>query len=304
MTDQKSLKSPRLSVIVACSHSHGDLDSVFSALRNQEGGALFEIIVADGSGDNAVDHAKLEAEGAVMLRFPQGTPLPTLWGAGIRQSQGALLAVTDDCSIPDRRWIASLLTAHESLDLVVGGAVDPSPERSLVDWAAYFCEYGQFMLPLLGGNVSELPGNNIAFKRAALSRGTEFIEHGFWKTYWCRTLQQEGVPLRFVPDMVVYDRKSYRLLPFLIRRYYHGRCFAGMRIAQVSLVTRVLYALGTPLLPVLFMQRIAGLIVPKRRYLRQFILSLPILILAVLCWSWGEFCGYFAGPGRSCEYVV
>jgi glycosyltransferase involved in cell wall biosynthesis len=303
MTDQESLKSLRLSVIVACSHSRRDLDPVLSSLRSQEGGATFEIIVADGSGDSAVDHAKLEKEGAVMLRFPQGTPLPALWGAGIRQSHGALIAITDDCSIPDKRWVASILTAHESSDLVVGGAVDPSPQRRLVDWAAYFCEYGQFMLPLPGGDVSELPGNNIAFKRVALGRGTEFVERGFWKTYWCRALQREGVQLRSVPDIVVYDRKSYRLLPFLVRRYHHGRCFAGMRTPRASRTMRVLYGLGTPLLPLLFMQRIAGPIMQKQRYLPQFILSLPISILAVVSWSWGEFCGYLVGPGRSCEWI-
>jgi len=151
--------------------------------------------------------------------------------------------------------------------------------------------------------VSELPGNNVAFKRAALNKGTQFVEQGFWKTYWCRALQQEGVQLRSVPSMVVYDRKSYRLFPFLIRRYHHGRCFAGMRITHVAPFMRPLYLLGTPVLPLLFMRRIAGPIMKKRRYLPQFILSLPISILAVISWSWGEFCGYLAGPGRSCEFI-
>ena len=303
MSDRESLKSPCLSVIVACTHSHRDLESVLSSLRSQEGADGLEIIVADGSGDRAVGHSSNQNEGMLILRFPQGTPLPALWGAGIQQSHGAIIAITDDCSIPDRQWAASILTAHKSSDLVVGGAVDPSPQRSLVDWAAYFCEYGQFMLPLPGGDVSELPGNNIAFKRAALGRGKEFVEQGFWKTYWCRALQQEGVQLRSVPSMVVYDRKSYRLFLFLIRRYHHGRCFAGMRITQVSPVMRVLYMIGTPLLPILFMRRIAGSIMQKRRYLPQFMYSLPVSILAVLCWSWGEFCGYLAGPGRSCEWI-
>jgi hypothetical protein len=177
---------------VACTHSSRDLNPVLSSLLGQKGGDGLEIIVVDGSGDRAVDHAKIQDEGAVMLRFPQGTPLPVLWGSGIKQSHGAIIAITDDCSVPDRQWVSSILTAHKSSDLILGGAVDPMPQRSLVDWAAYFCEYGQFMLPLTGGVVSELPGNNIAFKRAALGRGREYVEQGFWKTYWCRALQQEG----------------------------------------------------------------------------------------------------------------
>lgn len=303
MSGRESFMSPRLSVIVACTHSSRDLELVLSSLRGQEGADGLEIILVDGSGDRAADHLKVQDEGTMTLRFPRGTPLPALWGAGIEQSHGAIIAVTDACSVPGTQWVTSTLTAHESSDLIVGGAVDPMPQRSVVDWAAYFCEYSQFMLPLTGGVVSELPGNNIAFKRAALDKGKQFVEQGFWKTYWCRALQQEGVQLRSVPSMVVYDRKSYRLFPFLIRRYHHGRCFAGMRMTQVPPVMRVLYALGTPLLPVLFMRRIAGPIMQKRRYLSQFILSLPISVLAVVSWSWGEFCGYLAGPGRSCEFI-
>lgn len=303
MSGLESLQRPRLSVVIACTHSMRDLAPVLSALRSQEGVEGVETIVVDGSGDRSVDHTSLQSEGARMLRFPQGTPLPALWGAGIQESHGALIAITDDCSVPDRQWVSAILAAHESPDLVIGGAVDPSPQRSLVDWAAYFCEYGQFMLPLPGGGVSELPGNNIAFKRVALERGTEFVEPGFWKTYWCRALQQEGVQLRSMPSMVVYDRKSYRLFPFLIRRYHHGRCFAGMRRMQLSPVMRVLYAFGTPVLPVLFLGRIAGPVMQKRRYLPQFILALPLSVFAVVSWSWGECCGYLAGPGRSCEFI-
>lgn len=303
MSDGEGLTSPRLSVVIACTHSMRDLAPVLSSLLGQEGAEEVEIIVVDGSGDRAVDHARLWGEGVMTLRFPQGTTLPVLWGAGIQQSHGAMIAILDDCSVPDRQWVSSILAAHESPDLVVGGSVDPSPERSLVDWAAYFCEYGQFMQPLPGGTVSELPGNNIAFKRAALGRGTAFVDPGFWKTYWCRALQHEGVQLRSAPSMRVYDRKSYRLVPFLIRRYHHGRCFAGMRRRQISPVMRVLYAIGTPVLPALFIWRIAGPIMQKRRYLPQFMLSFPILILAVASWSWGECCGYLAGAGRSCGFI-
>lgn len=303
MNNSASHRNPRLSVIVACTHSSRDLEPVLTSFQNQKGKGDLEIIVVDGSGDEATDHSTIQQKETMTIRFPRGTPLPTLWGAGIRQSRCAIIAVTDAFSIPDTQWVTSTLAAHESSDLVVGGAVDPLPQRSVVDWAAYFCEYGQFMLPLKGGVVSELPGNNIAFKRVALNRGTQFVKQGFWKSYWCQALQQEGVQLRSVPSMVVYDRKSYQLFPFLIRRYHHGRCFAGMRITHMAPFMRLLYWSGTPILPFLFMWRISEKIIRKRRYLLQFILSLPISILAVVSWSWGEFWGYLAGPGRSCDFI-
>lgn len=303
MIGREAVARPKLSVIVACTRASRDVEPVLSSLRGQAGIESIEIIVVDGSGDQAAERSKGENARTTTIRFPRGTTLPTLWGAGIAQSRGEIIAIMDAFSIPDPQWIAATLAAHEADDLIVGGAVDPMPERSLVDWAAYFCEYGQFMRPLKEGVASELPGNNIAFKRAALERGKRFVEPEFWKTYWCRALQQEGVRLRAVSSMVIHDRKSYRLLPFLVRRYHHGRCFAGMRNRQSSAFMRLLYFLGTPLLPVIFLRRITKPVIEKRRYLRQFLLSLPVSILAVVSWSWGECCGYLAGPGRSGEFL-
>ncbi len=294
---------PQLSVVVACTCANRDIEPVLSSLYGQTGAESVEIIVVDGSGDRSAGPKERDATQMTVLQFPCGTSLPTLWGAGIAQACGGIIAVMDARSIPDSRWVAETLAAHNSEDLVVGGAVDPLPERGVVDWAAYFCEYGQFMQPLKAGVAAELPGNNIAFKRSALAKGRRFVEPEFWKTYWCRSLQQEGVQLRAVPSMVIYDKKSYRLLPFLVRRFHHGRCFAGMRNKQLASVKRLLYCLGTPLLPLVFLRRIARAVLQKRRYLRQFLFALPVSILAVISWSMGECCGYLAGPGRSCEHL-
>ena len=186
---------------------------------------------------------------------------------------------------------------------VIGGAVEFRSSARLVDWTAYFCEYGQFMRPLTEGKVNELPGNNVSFKRWALEKASEFTQNGFWKTYWCRALQKKGITLVSKPSIIVYYNKSYSLKPFLIRRFRHGRCFAGMRIVEISFLARAFYVLGSPILPFVFLVRLIGTLLPKQRYRREFVLSFPISVLAIIMWSIGEFCGYVAGPGQSCSYV-
>ena len=237
------------------------------------------------------------------IRLAKGANLPELWGEGISQSTGAVIAVTESTCRPDSCWINSILKAHESANPVIGGAVEISKAARLVDWAAYFCEYGQFMYPLKEGPANELPGNNVSFKRWVLEIGQDFVQNGFWKTYWCRELQEEGIPLVLMPSILVYYNKTYRLVPFLIRRFHHGRCFGGMRATAISSLRRFCYAIGSPLLPFLFLARSIHAIIPKKRYLKEFILSFPISILAILMWSFGEFCGYIAGKGQSCSYI-
>jgi hypothetical protein len=159
------------------------------------------------------------------------------------------------------------------------------------------------MQPVPEGPADVLPGNNISFKRWTLTKGQEFVENGFWKTYWCGRLQKEGIELVSTPTMVIYDNKCYRLMPFLIRRFHHGRCFAGMRILRESGLKRALYLLASPLLPFLFLARTTSAIAAKKRHFKRFVLSLHVSILAIVVWSAGEFCGYLTGTGKSCTYV-
>lgn len=295
---------PQLSVVVASDHSIREVDQCLKSLLGQRRNEKIEIIVADSRADNSLQAIITKYPDVEFIRFPEETTLPTLWGAGIAGSHGEIIAVTDSTSVVDNHWISAILEAHESSYPVIGGAVEVAERRKLLDWAAYFVEYGQFMQPLKEGRAQALPGNNISFKRWTLMKGPEFVRNGFWKTYWCRQLRDQGIQLVLTPSIVIYDKKSYQPIPFLIRRFQHGRCFAGMRLAKSGFVKRSAYALGSFLLPFIFFTRIVARITPKKRHLAKFFLSLPIIALAIVSWSLGECCGYLSGAGKSCAHVV
>ena len=149
-----------------------------------------------------------------------------------------------------------------------------------MDWAGYFCDYGAFMFPLAPTVIRHVPGINISMKRWALGMGREFVEGEFWKAYWCQQLKTRGYDLRIEPSMLVFYRRRFSFWPFLRARFDHGRCFAGMRSERFTLWQRVLYLLGSPLLPILFAVRFLKALVPKRRHVRYLILSFPIVLLA------------------------
>ena len=76
-----------------------------------------------------------------------------------------------------------------------------------------------------------------------------------------------------------------------------------MRLAPPAMLRRAGYALAAWLLPFIFLARVIKAVAPKRRYLRQFLLSLPLAVLAIVAWSAGEFWGYLTGAGGSCAHV-
>lgn len=295
---------PQLSVVVASDHSIREVDQCLKSLLGQRRNEQIEIIVADSRADNSLQDIITKYPDVEFIRFPEETTLPILWGAGIAGSHGEIIAVTDSTSVVDNHWISAILEAHESSYPVIGGAVEVNGISRLVDWAAYFCEYGQFMLPLTNGPATEVPGNNLSFKRWALDEGKEFTRDGFWKTYWCRKLQEKGIELELRPSMIVYYKKTFALIPFLARRFHHGRCFSGMRLSRSSFSKSAVFAVGSILLPSIFLMRTILRVIPKRRHFVEFTLSLPITMLAILFWSAGEFCGYLTGTGKSCAHVV
>ena len=295
--------APSLSILLASTAPLQDAPACLPTLVHQCRGRQVEIILAYSSESQPPKAIAAVYPEVTLLLLPPGAPLPQLFGAAIARARGNIIAMTDAGCAIDRHWVSAILKAHEAPNPVIGGAVEPDTFSKLVHWAAYFCDYGQFMLPLSEGIVSEMPGNNLSLKRWALAIGREFVEKEFWKTYWCRRIQAEGLHLYSVPSMVVYYRKSYGLWPYLMHRFQSGRCFAGMRAAQVNQVRRMNYLAGSPLLPIFFCIRILKAVLPKRRHLTPFFLSFPIIVLATVSWALGEFTGYLSGPGGSCRHV-
>jgi len=298
-----SISPVRLSIVVISIYSHQSLISCLDSILACENQDKIEIIVANSSSDNSFPYLDIKYPRVRFLQFPQNMGIPDLSAEAITQTSGEIIALTDSSCLVDGDWITSILKAHQSKSAVVGGRVEIHGLTKAVDWAAYFCEYGEFMRPLRAGVVDALPGNNISFKRSALLIGNEYVKNKFWKTFWCQKLRAEGIELISEPSMLVYYTKNFRLISFLTRRFHHGRCFAGMRAIEFKFIKRIIYLGGSVFLPFIFLYRVTSTIVGKKRRLKELLLSFPLIVLAIIFWSLGETCGFLAGTGKSCEYI-
>ncbi|MGH2406310.1 MAG: hypothetical protein ACRDGN_17890 [bacterium] len=295
--------APALSVIVAAPASPPDVEGCLKPIMRQCRGQRAEVLVT-----YSATHEPRRATGSngarvTFMDLSPTAPLPAHLRKAIARAGGNIIAVTEGTCAIDDGWIRAIVHAQRGPHPVVGGAVEPLGLRTVVDWAAYFTDYGQFMLPLPEGYAREIPGNNFALKRSALAQGGEFPDGGFWKTFWCQRLQAQGIALYATPAMVVYYRKSFRFWPYLVHRFHNGRCFGGMRAGELHGRERVLRLAAAPGLPVLFCARIVRAVLSKRRFRREFVLAFPVIVLATIPWALGEFVGYLWGPGRSCRHV-
>lgn len=289
----------KVSVVIASFYSPAALkDCLESVLANPQN--EIEIIAADCCLRGKRAEMSKQFPAVNFLEFPANAKLPILLAAGIKRASGEIIAITDSSCVVGKDWISAIRRAHRTESPIIGGAVEMfETGASLTDWAAYFCDYAQFMTPAAPGIVEAVPGNNLAVKSEILKRGAEPVENEFWKTLWCRKLQGEGVKLFFEPSISVRCRKTYQLMPFLSRRFHQGRCFAAMRLANEPGGKRALYAFGSVLLPALFLFRAISPVIRRKRFLAKLIFSLPVICLAAVFWACGEAVGYAAGAGNS-----
>jgi hypothetical protein len=295
--------SPTLTVIVASTATLRRMPACVQTLLQCRDSERVEVILAYAADNDQNFPAYMADQDVLFLPMKPEITLPQLLAQAIAAARGEIVAITDATCAIDSRWVSAVLAAHENSHPIVGGAVEPGELASLVDWAGYFCDYGAFMYPLCSDVVPHVPGINISMKRWALDKGRAFVEGKFWKAFWCKELKGEGYRLRMDPSMLVYYRRSFSLWSLLRARFDHGRCFAGMRLAQFTPWQRWLYVLASPLLPWVFCFRFLRTLLPKRRHVCYLVFSFPVIALAMVAWALGEFCGYVAGSGTSCERI-
>jgi glycosyltransferase involved in cell wall biosynthesis len=304
LTDEIGSKKVKLSVVIASLYDETSLQKCLDSIlvdKNEES----EIIVVDCCLKNKATEFVEKYPEVNFINFTEKTSLPILLSDGIGQAKGEIIAITDSSCVVADDWISSILEAHRTEEsTVIGGSVEMKEDsRNLTDWAAYFCDYGQFMSPAPQGIVEVVPGNNLSIKSWALAKGTEFVENEFWKTLWCRALQSEGIELFSEPLISVQLQKQYKLIPFLFRRFHQGRCFAAMRMEKEKVAKRFFFSMGSIILPFLFLFRTIVPILNKKRFLGKLVLSLPLIFLSVTFWSVGEMIGFLIGTGTSSKHI-
>lgn len=294
-----TLTQPRLSVIVVCLNKIEVLQRCLAALAGQRSGVSMEIL-AVGRWNDGQDVAALRAHYPDIhwLAAPGAHTVPLMRTWGIRHSRGEIIALLEDDCVVAEGWCAEVIAAHQSDLVAIGGPVEPGNYQEYRDWGVYFCEYVRFMAPL-SGVVPALPGNNVSYKRHILPNLQE--QEGFYDVFFHWQLQQSGKSLFADSNLVVHNINHWPVFQLTAVPFHHGKAFAGMRAARFGAARRCLYfglALGLPLLKT---GRVAAEILGRKRYLRQFFLSAPWIFLFMICWSWGECCGYLAGAGDSAD---
>lgn len=298
------MSQPKLSVVIASHDAAGVIALCLQALSRQCAAPHAEVIVADSSSDGTDAIVAKEFPAVRLLHFDAPLTVPELRGKGIAASRGRTIAILDPYSIAAEDWAQNTIATHERVpNAVIGGSVDKHPDShsGLLSWTMYFNEYGMFMPPVASGPVPIVPGSNVSYKRSLLFDGDQPRHTVFWKTFVNLQAEAGGSPLWLEPAVRVALHKPIPFSDYLHTRFFHGRCFAAMRVEGASWHHRALRALSTPLVPFVLCARWSRVIWRKRRERLKFVCTLPLQLTLFGIWSLGELCGYLFGRGGACR---
>lgn len=292
-----------ISVIVVSVLGSPYLEECLEALHTQKGVFDIEIIVVTPLRGTVIDKVEQKFPRVKVLTTSSRIGIPQLRALGLSYATGDSVAITEDCCIPAKNWCAEIVRAHRRGYDVVGGAVENDSSDTSVNWAAYFCEYSERMMPVPDRNVVGLAGNNSSYRRNIFNKVDKSLVHDYWEYFLYQELKRLDIKVRSVPTIVVHKKKEHRFVPFLRQRFYFSRSFAGMRSTHMPPYRRILYAVSSPVLPFLMFWRIARQVIRKKRFRSEFLRALPLLSLFMVSYAGGEASGYLFGAGNSLEKV-
>ena len=295
--------TPRLSVVVPSVNGLGDLRGCLDALVREGAETPLEILVPERCGEHVRHVLRRDYPAVVVMPVSTETTIPAMRAAAFRVAHGEAVAVIEDHVLVPPGWARRLLHEIAQGAVVVGGSVSNAADDSLVDRAAFLCEYSHCLPPLPDGPATWLTGNNVAYRRDLLERYQDVAEAGHWENYLHDRLRHDGVELICRSDIQVAHKKHYRFTEYLSQRYLYARSYAGARVAGASLPTRAVYGLASIALPPLILFRTVRRIFSKTGDTGMLLRSAPLLTIFAFSWAWGEFVGYWFGSGDSLRRV-
>jgi hypothetical protein len=298
-----SATTPELTVVIPSVNGYGDLGGCLAALERERDGVGLELVVVERCGPEVRARVREAFPAARVIEVDPSVTIPQMRARAFDAATAPAIAVIEDHVIVPRGWARRLLDEMGSGGKFVAGSVENAATETVLDWAAFLCEYSHCLPPMPGGAVEWLTGNNVVYPKALLERYRPVVAEGRWENALHDAARRDGVPLICVPGIVVGHKKHYTFGEYLSQRYLYARSYAGARLEGAPAWRRAAYGLAALALPPLLFYRTLSRIFAKRVHRDWLLKSTPLILVFVLAWGWGEVVGYTLGAGDSLRKV-
>ena len=255
MTDTGS--TPRLSVVLA-TDAYETIRPVLSALRRQPCAREIEpIIVLLGDDARSVRPEDLSSfPCAQVLRSVNH--LPEARAVGIRAASAPIVFIGETHAYPQPGWAEALFTAFEGPWAAVVPAIGNANPTSAASWASYLFDYGMWGPHRHSGEISDPLIYNTAYRREVLLSFGDSLpavldpsQETLWPSLWA-----QGHRAAFASDARILHLNVGRFSTLIHEKFCVGVVLGTQRSARWSPLRRLLYFVGSPLIPIVLFARV------------------------------------------------
>jgi hypothetical protein len=222
--------------------------------------------------------------------------------AGVRATTAPVVVLGETHSYPHPGWAEALIEAHRQRWGAVSPGFGNANPTSALSWAIFLLDYGRWIAALPAGEIALSPIHNGAYRRdLLLALGPEMetaLSHGDRLSLHLHT---SGFRSYFQPAARIDHLNISQPLAWLGERFVFGLQIAGQRAARWPWHRRLLYLLGSPLIPVVILARIAPGVNRIRKDVALPLGTIPALVLGAVVSTLGEALGYARGAGLRSE---
>lgn len=304
MSQKSDEAVPKISVVIASKVGPPFINQCLESIKDEAEELGAEVIVVAAGNEAYASRIASDFPWTRVIHAPETRKVPALRFRGVEAATAELVAVIEEHCSAKSDWLHRAIDAHSSGNYgAVGGAISDYNYDRLRDWVVYFCEYNGSLPPAPTGETDQLNDANIAYRRNLLIENAHLLTDGYWTMTMHPILLAKGTKFLSVPEMIVYHRGPFDFAYYVWQRYLFSRAYAGVRARTQSTLRRLAYLVGAPLIPAMLLARMALKVFQKGCRARQFILTLPLIVPALIVLVAGEWVGYLLGPGDALSKV-
>lgn len=304
-SDTTPASAPALSSIILTPDDYGVIAKTVRHLRAQSIASRIELLIVAPRADQVHMPPEVQASFHSVRFVETGTfeSFAAARAAGVAAASAPYVAFNEDHSFPDPGWAEALLDAHRRGYTGVAPRMENANPQSALSWAAMLLHFGGVLESEYGFETPHpAASHNMSYSRAALlDMGDRLSELLLAELFLHDALRANGHRFWVEPAAQTRHVNISLIGPALVHAWLGGRMYGGLRpmFGSWPAFRRIIYAAGSPVIPLLRLSRVIPEIRRKRvgRRLLPRLLA-PIAIILVVHAA-GEAAGYLFGLGQT-----
>ncbi|MGV7222788.1 MAG: glycosyltransferase family 2 protein [Nitrospinales bacterium] len=290
--------TPDLSIIVIAMNNCNSVHNLIEHLSDQTVADKIELtILTAHESELFFEGEKMELFFAIRIsHVDSGLSLGEAKAAGLRLANSPVVVFLEDHVFPEAGFAEAIVKAHGKGWAAVGPVMRNANPVSKVSWAQFLIFFYPWVEPAYRQDMDQLTWNSSSYKKELLLEfGSELPNLLRAESILQAQLRMKGHRIILEPDAVCYHYNFCRLKPWLLEIFNVGRVFAFHRSRNWSILRRLNYCLGAPLIPLIKLGRILPCVRKVSLGEERLLKILPFMMVGLLVNAAGEMLSYASG---------